>query len=294
MVAVSSPGEIGIEQDLESVGTGIVEDIIDDSTISSKDDAIDLAGATLSHYARRGKKLRFKTLRDDGIAAGQLLSAYLPNHGVGVDGYYLLEDGQIQLSLEVELTEGIYLIQSMDILEDEGIIYRDITAVEGPVDGSWESFFCGLTKKKTDSIYENIQEGSSLVGLYEFSKTWQETDTPNIFGEAYPGDDVYPADDWPCFAATDKQKYLVLKDAAGNEILRKYRTRQVITDSLISTTCFVAGAEAVGDIAKVCLYGGAAANTGSGSGTKLSEWDFVYTKTSFESLQIECSDVKGW
>lgn len=269
--AVTDAGAVALLQVVEGIGSGLVEHV-EEMALDSAEAGIERATALLQHYARQGRIYRYRTKRNDGIAAGQLQKVY---------------NAQLGLSGEE------FLITEVRITQRAHIFYRDITCCEGPADESWERIFCRMARRGVGSIAENVSESAGLQGLYEFHKTWLESDNPNLFRTVLPG--ALPSDEYfPCIDDEDKQLYLVLLDASDNEILRKYHTRQTITADEVHTTIVVAPEEAIGQIAKLALYGGAAASLTAGTGIKLSEWTFSHLKTNLETLLIECYDTKGW
>ena len=272
MAKVTNSAEVGLRALTEGIGTGVVEDIIDDSSLNTKEAALDRAAALLAHYSAMGRKFMYRTLRDDGIAAGQLQTIDYPKYCIS----------------DIE-----FLITAIDITEQNDLIYRDVECAEGPVEDSWDNIFCKIASRPQQQIIqENISEGSEVIGLHQFTQAWHAANNPNLFNQVYPGASTYPGTAfWPCVDPdNDAQKYCVLLDAGNNELARIYRTEQTVSGSEVNTTFFVTSDEANGPIAKIRIYGGFNASSTPGSGIIFDEFVFVYQKNSLEALQIEIVD----
>lgn len=253
-------------------GSGIVEAVRTDALVSTKELAIDAANAALDHYAEVGHKLRYSTIRT-GVDVGQMQEITIAE--LGISG----ED---------------YLVVNKTTREEDGLVWYDIEAVSGPIEDGWEKFFAKLSAQaRAQIIRESVSEVSVLVVLESFSKTWLETDDPNIFQEVYSDGVTLPGTDyWPCFDDDDKLSYCVLY-TGGVEFFRKQVTSQTITASEITTTVFLLSGEANDTaISHVALWGGDACTSTPGSGLELSKHAYVKTKTSLEALQLEFTDTK--
>lgn len=277
IVAITEdPGEINNMKSIEGIGTGTVEEVEDEPDNNSRDAAFQSGNAKLQKYATIGTKVTFRVLRY-GLKAGQLLTMNVPEHNLN--------------NTEV-------LIESVDTTDESGIfLYYDITAVEGPEEGSWAKMFQKMaTKGQVFVIRENISEEQVLITLKEFSKTWQHTDAPNIFTELYPGSSVYPGNIiYPMFEFPDRVKYIELLDSINNVLIRKKITKQTgsNTTNIVSTT-YIAPFEANKNIAKVRFWGGYQATDAVGSGVLVDEQAYDKLKTQLEALQIDKVDIRGW
>jgi hypothetical protein len=258
---------------LEGNGTGLVESVEDEET-NCKNAALQSATAKIQQYAADGKKLQFKTDRK-GLKPGQLITVNLPKYGLN----------------RIEM-----LIQAVQVQDDVTRLIYDVTAVEGPVDESWTKFFYSLVTAKQQVIRENISEDEILVILEQYSKTWLQEDSNNIFRTCYPAGGFYPGVNlYPQFGAKDRVKYVALLDTANQEIGRFEPIQQSGCDTNnISSTFYILPNYGVGSIAKLAWYGGTSASLYPGSGVKLAEVSYAHNKTNIESIQIERTDMKGW
>jgi len=119
-VIVDNLAEQAARQAIEG-GTGIVESVEDYTGKGlSKDAAIQLADQLLARYSIAGRTIIFDTSRN-GLAIGQVLSIYLPEHGIWDASFYIQE-------IEITLRKGI---------GDTQIWWYKVTASELPKKSSW-------------------------------------------------------------------------------------------------------------------------------------------------------------
>lgn len=274
VVAVySSAPEIDRLRDFQGSGTGLVENVANEET-NSKDAALQSAVAKIRQYAVDGRQLQFQT-DCKGLKPGQLLKVNLPKYGLN--------------NLEM-------LIQTVQIQDDVSRLIYDVTAIEGPIDESWATFFYNLTTAKQQVIRENISEEEILVLFEQYSKTWLENDGSNIFRTCYPTNDLYPGEAlYPQFGEDDRVKYMVLLDESNHEIGRFSPIRYPVREGKnITSTFYIQPDKGIGSIAKLAWYGGTMASLYPESGVKIDEVVFNHQKTNLEVLQFERTDRKGW
>ena len=159
IVKTMNPEEIADRQDIEG-GSGIVEDVADEMNSTTREAAFEVANAKLKKYGVIGRRLSFRTRRS-GLFAGQILTVNLPAHGINVE----------------------MLIESVTIsTEQNTVIWYDVTCAEGPEQQSWTKMFEVMaTRGQSFVVRENISEEEVLITLQSFTKTWESTDSPNIF-----------------------------------------------------------------------------------------------------------------
>jgi hypothetical protein len=130
----------------------------------------------------------------------------------------------------------------------------------------------------------------------QFSKTWTEEETPNIFRELYPAADLDPAGTlYPSFAPEHRVRYLAWF-SNGTELGRKAVTQQAgaDTDEIFSLTYLESG-EALGEITSFGWVGGIEATAASGTGIQVDKQAVAggpVEKTVLESWQVEKRDYK--
>lgn len=270
------PGAISTMQQIEGIGTGIVEEVEDEPDNTSRETAFQSGNAKLQKYAVIGNKVTFRTKRY-GLVPGQLLTMNVPEHN--------LDNTEV-------------LIENVTTTDEGGIfLWYDITAVEGPEEGSWAKVFQKMaTRGQSFVVRENISEEQVLITLKQFTKTWQLSNKPNIFIEVYPGSNVFPGSDiFPMFVYGDRVKYIELLDASNNTLVRKKITKQTGSDTTnILSTTYIAPYEANTSIAKVRFYGGSQATDTIGLGVMIDEQVYSKVKTQLEALQIDKTDSRGW
>ncbi len=165
---------ISDRQQVEGGGTGYVEDVADEPDTTTRDAAFQSANAKLKQYAQIGRRLKFRTRRS-GLRPGQLLTVYLPEHKLD----------------NVEM-----LIESVTVADEQGVIWYDVTAVEGPEQGSWSRMFKALATRGQAFVNQvNIGEGQTLVILQTFAESWPwaENVVCNVFACPVPSTTLYPS-----------------------------------------------------------------------------------------------------
>lgn len=262
-----SPEEVEARKAIEGGGTGLVEDVFDDRSISTRDAAFELANAKINRYGKISNKVRFLTTLK-GLEPGQLLTVTLPEYG--------LNNTQMLIERVTVATEG-----------RGQTIWYDVVAVEGAMHSSWSKMFYSMaTIGQVFVIRENIREEQVLVTLEQFYKTWLEAETPNVFYEVYPGENTLPGV-LPMFDPAHRVRSIALVSDT-EELVKKTITKQITSDGEILSTTFINSYEGNGNITKVRWYGGYFNNI------IVDEQDFVKEKTELEAIQIDKTDIKGW
>ncbi len=167
------PVEIATRLAIEGAGTGFVERLDDDPSLTDSNDALDEAEAKLARYGVVGKQLRF-TIQTTGLEVGQLLTVTEPLYA---------------------LSAATMLIAAIEIEEsDQGIVYK-VLAVEGPVVGSWEQFFYKMATAKEDvRILAGLSTQILLVlSLFVATTEFSESIVQNVFACPIPAADLHPS-----------------------------------------------------------------------------------------------------
>ena len=159
IVKTLNPAEISTLETIEG-NSGIVEDIADENNSTTREAAFEIANAKLQKYGVIGRRLKFRTRRA-GLWAGQILTVNLPEHDMSAE----------------------MLVESVSIsTEQNTVVWYDVTCAEGPEQQSWTKVFETMaTRGQTFVVRENISDDEILIILQSFSKTWESTDSPNIF-----------------------------------------------------------------------------------------------------------------
>lgn len=266
VVVAANTEEIENMKAVEESGTGIVEDVFDDMSITNRATAFELAYSKLDKFAKISNRLLFSTTKP-GLKPGYLLPVELSDYNLNAN---------LLINKVIIATEG-----------KGKIIWYDVEAVEGPNSASWTKLFYHMaTRGQAFVIRENIREDQVLVTLEQFTKIWEEAETPNIFYEVYPGDHTYPGV-LPMFDPADRVKSLSLL-SSGDELVNKPITKQETLAGEIKSTVFVNGYEGNGNVTHVRWYGGYFGNI------IIDEQEFIKEKTQLEAIQIDKTDIKGW
>jgi hypothetical protein len=250
--------------------SGIVENVRSDTSLSSREAALEEANAILDVYAMEGKKVEYTTSRGD-LAAGVLQHIKITNHNIDDD----------------------CLIGSIKFRYTNQQDFYDVVAYTGPVEDDWEDIFIALSNiQKKSASPDDVSTSEVLLVLITFDKDWISTESPNIWQVVYADGTEDASEQWlPCFEDSDRIKYLVLKKS-GAEIFRMYRTDQTTTSDSIVTTFIIPSGSANGEIDQAVLVGGDTATITPGTGIEVETHSFIYNKNSLESLQLQFTSNK--
>lgn len=266
VVITQNNEEIENQKEIEG-GSGIVEDVSDEPSTSTRDAAFQSANAKLQKFGQIGRKIRFRTWKL-GLEVGQLIPVLLPEHGL----------------------ETNMLIELIQITKENNQLWFSVAAAEGATTGSWARIFASFAAGQSFVVRENIDEDQVLITLAEFDRTWESADHPNIFTEVYASDTLYPSDTlFPMFDVADRVREMALLDDDDNIILRKPFTKQTGADTdEIVTTIYISPFEGNGEIAKVLFYGGRNGNV------VVDEQTYEHEKTSLEAIQVVKTDTRDF
>jgi len=259
----------------QGVGSGKVEHITSDDSLTSIEAMGEYLNASLANYATDGIQIKYKTRRA-GLAAGTLQHIALDD----ID-----ED---------------FLITNVSESHKDGDTEYTVSGCYGPVQPEWDLYFRSAFEVVQNAISEGV-DASGVTKLYNFSHTYLDADrTPahahsDIFTHAMIGEGLaVSSDTWPCFDPTDRVEYIEFwKDDAC--VFRKQHTSVVdeALDTDIHSYSYIAPAEAIGDIEEVVFFGGSLATSVYGTGVEIYRADFVKTKTILESLQLNMNYING-
>lgn len=179
MVQMEDTPEINARKAAEG-GTGIVEGMENQPSLSSLQSVFDLGIALLAEYGVTGRKLIFKTRRS-GLDSGQILTVTIS---------------------ELGLTAEEMLIDSVNISVIGDEVRYSVTAIQGPALGSWSQFFKSLAKMK-DDIFGRLNIGSDqvLIILASVPENWalSESITKTVYACDVPATNLYPSlTRYPC------------------------------------------------------------------------------------------------
>jgi hypothetical protein len=250
--------------------SGLVEDVEDTSKTTTSESAFELAQAKLDKYGVIGRRLKYLTRRT-GLLPGQIQTVNLPDYG---------------------LNNSEMLIESIMTTTQGTITWYQITAIEGPEMGSWTQLFYQLALKTREFIIrENIREDQVLVIRAQFSKLWDEVESPNIFKITQL---PFKLSNKLMFRRSDRVKYLSWYNGSM-ELGRKRITKQEgATGTKIKSTTFLGPRDANEEITHLGWWGGYQATDTLGTGFELDKQVYEKTKTELEALQVVKTDEKGW
>ncbi len=270
IIKVTNHAELTSRKLTEGFGTGKYERVDMDTNMSDYEQGLSTARGILNEYGTIGYHATYTTT--DKITSGTLQNISLSAFNVSTD----------------------FLITSVRVSCNEGLIFYEVEASSGPVDESWEDIFCKIAKNAKEKLSLTMSSTDVVQGLEEFTKVWQWNDLPNPFRQIYP-DSTTPSDSYfPCFATGDKFVYCALY-TNGNEFFRKPITYQ--TDDGTTLTCITVFNVNEGneyEISHVGLFGGDTATNTLGSGIELCKFPFVKQKSELETLQVNIYNVRGW
>lgn len=162
----------GIADRREKEGTsGIYENISNEQTIKSTDQAVQYANGLIQKYGEINDTISFVTTVD-GLEAGQLLRVQKPLFGI----------------------DASFLIDSVNISGwDADTIEYQVNALDGASLGGWEQFFKEIIRDNRDFT---ISEDEVIITINTFSETETYTGYAEIkvLSCLYPSETLYPAE----------------------------------------------------------------------------------------------------
>ncbi len=272
VVKVSQYSEITARKLIEGFGTGKYENVETNTSSSDYNQALATAQGLLNEYGTIGKQIQYKTLRK--VESGSLQYVELPDFNLNYD----------------------FLITSVRIRTEDGLIVYEVTGSSGPVDPSWEEIFCKIAKNAKEKFTTEVQTSDVVQGLEEFTKVWGWDDVPNPFREIVADGSATPSNTYfPCFSEGDRFVYCSLYKEDGTEFFRKPITYQD-DDGTTVTLITIINANEGNDypIGYIGIWGGDTASDTLGSGIELFKTAFSKTKSELESLQLNVYMVRGW
>lgn len=252
-------------------GSGIVDHVLDDKTMTTREAALERSAQLLAYYARPAATVRFATHRTD-LQPGQLVQVQLP---------------------EAHLDGDEALVTTVEWYTISGTLRAVVTLSIGPAEGSWAQFFLNLLARVDAATADVGQAVDVVTGTETFERDWQEADRPNIFTRYAPSASLYPgASLVPAFEFQDRVKYLAWFDGA-TEGGRRIITQQTGEDTDEITSVTVLGVnDAVGEWTHLAWVGGAAATESVGTGVVVTIIAYPFAKTNIEQLQVAMIDRK--
>jgi hypothetical protein len=253
---------IAANQARQGFGSGKIEHITIDESLTSIVGAGEYASAKLAEFGVDGITVTYKTMRP-GLAAGTLQHIVVPEDDIDHD----------------------FLIAHVAEELLRGVTTYTVTGYYGPVGEEWTKFFL----KSFSAIYtirEGIEEGTGVVKLYNFSHTFDAVDRPNPFTSSLPGV-LVSEDSWPCFEPEDKALYIEFwRDGAC--CFRKQHTSvpDILEVDEFHSYSFISPADAIGEIDEIVWWSGDSATLVYGSGVEVYRANFSHSKSILESLQI--------
>ena len=158
---VSNTAEIASQKSVEGGGTGWVENSIVNTDIESKEEASEFGMAKLTEFCRDAERFSFLT-KDSGLAAGQLATVtYSP---FGFSAHEML-------------------IESVVITTRSDKILYSVTAITGPVFGSWTRLFKSLSMQNAGII--KLGQDEQVIALLQQTETLAFTEATDIHTDSF-------------------------------------------------------------------------------------------------------------
>lgn len=180
VVVSENSSEILARQAIEG-GSGKVEVVDDDSSITSRTAGLEKAAGQLAKYGVEGGVLRYVTRRS-GLAPGQVQTVTLPEHDLA--GAELLIE---RITVERHREDGGYRY------------WRTVEAVEGPTRGGWERILARHIPSFVDRLSVGTASVLALQQAFNEALPLAETVTMTVSTCDFPAEDLYPSTTrYPC------------------------------------------------------------------------------------------------
>jgi hypothetical protein len=246
-------------------GSGKVEHIETEPELIGALAAIQSANAKNQKYGRLDQMSLFFTTLKPGYDAGELVPVDLPEEGIHED----------------------FLIESVEIYEDNNLIWYDVKCVRGNIFESWARVFQKALEKNDTANQNELKLEETIVIAKDYSKIWNQSDNPNPFNYWFPSEIIYPSEDlYPSFNIdTRMTKIEVTCDGNVHQVMK---SSFIDYDSNLLTLFYINSSEINGLWSNIKFYGGQ-------SGEILfDEVSVNFIKNELEAVQIQRSEIKGW
>ena len=180
IVIAEDEDEVAAELAREGAGTGYVDDVSDEPTITDMTAAIDSALAKLVKYTPQGRRFSFTTLRT-GLRTGQIVPITQSDFGLNA-------------------TE--MLIEAITVSRINNNMEYAVTAIEGPEQGGWSKLFKALSDRGQNFVSDvSIGSGATVVRFKQFAENWDWTESiaKTVCACPVPSPTLYPSSTlYPC------------------------------------------------------------------------------------------------
>jgi hypothetical protein len=145
IVVAESSSEVDLRKSIEG-GSGIYENVVEETTLESKDAALEYTNGLLQKYGFIPKVVTFNTYEE--VKAGQIISIINIFHGLS----------------------GKFLIENVSAKDDSGMLQYSVKCLDGQNIGGWDRFFKALAQSQKKLA---IRENEVLVKLIVLKDSFQ-------------------------------------------------------------------------------------------------------------------------
>src|SRR5690606_5141934 len=200
-----------------------------------------------------------------GYRAGELVRVIIPDEEINED----------------------FLIETVEIYEQDGYIWYDLTLVRGAVHESWARRFQRALEQIGVAPHEELKLEEVIVVARDYSKIWYPGDVPNPFQVLYPGENTFPGPlTYPGFKEENRiYKVVITVDGKRYEFTK---SRYYDTDEGLLTLFYINPGEANGEWQKIEFYG-----FSNGIDILFDTILVDFTKNELEAIQIQRMEIRG-
>jgi hypothetical protein len=252
----------------EEGSSGIVEYVDNEPNLDDKSEIFEVANSKLNKYKATSNKITFNTT-DSGFTVGEIVNVNIPSEGI--------------------VNDNDYLVESITVKENYPVTWYNISLVKGFIHKSWAKAFTSFNNDQVDELIDmDAVEMVILPAFYE--KTWVQSDQLNLMRETYTNETliVGSIDAYPMILFEERNTKIEIYDV-NDLLLDSVVATQTIFGTGIQTTVFVVPTSmAVGEWKEIHVLGGA------NDDVLFQVISERRTKTNFDELQIQLTDIKGW
>lgn len=256
-------GQLGTQE-----GTsGIVESMDTEVNLDNKDEIYEVANSKIRRYAQENGKVT-AVVMDSRFHAGQLVN--------------------VSLTAE-DIVDTDYLVESVDVFEQYPQVCYKLVLVKGYIHSTWAQLFSRLNTDTTDAKEDN---GLLEVVILPASKTktWLNSENPNTMRDTVVGAGVRvgTVKAFPMFNNENRNTVMHVYDAQGQQITAVNVAKRTYTENTIVSLFIVPTSQGQGDWAEIGF------NSGAGGQVQTVTFPEVRSKTIYDEVQMELTDIKGW
>ena len=269
-IAEKREEKIRVKRNIEA-GTGLVENVANESELSTIIEAVLSCHAKLNKYSGETLEVEFVT-REKLAKVGDLVT---------FETY--------------ELKDDAFLVLEIETTDDVNTVFYRYKCVKGALNDTWTKLMANGLKKQPTTTGQELAEQETVVIAKHYEKVWVESDHPNIYKELYPSANTFPVNIYPMFKPNERVLFCEVIGASGEVLARnRYSVQTYVSKTRLVSYFYFDIFQAQGEWTKIRFKSGDSATWETGTGITIDEIELNLVKDALEGVQISRVDIKGF